>query len=79
MEITMVWPEKERNAPEGEEVEEECEDGEDTKDKEDGKEKNKGLNGGEVDMDIKDKDYKKIKEDNEKDKLLEKRQQCKAY
>lgn len=43
IEITMVWPEKERNAPEGEE---ECEDGEDTKDKEDGKEKNKGLNGG---------------------------------
>ena len=26
MEITMVWPEKKGNVPEGEEVDEECED-----------------------------------------------------
>ena len=72
MEITMVWAEKKGNVPEGEEVDEECEDGEDTKDKENGKEKNMGLNGGEVDINIKDKYYKKIKEDNEKDKIQEK-------
>ena len=69
IEITMVWPEKKRNVLEGEEVDK---DGKDTKDKGEGKEKNMGLNGGEVDINIKDKYYKKIKEDNEKDKIQEK-------
>ena len=72
MKITMVLPEKEQNVHEGEEIGEECEDGEDKKRKENGKEKSKLLNGEEVDMNIEDEDDKKIKEIDEKDKIQEK-------
>ena len=66
MKIAVVWPEKKRNVLEGEEARRM------RRWKEDEKEKKIGLKGGEVDMDIKDKDDKKIKEDNEKDKRQEK-------
>ena len=66
MKIAVVWPEKKRNVLEGEEARRM------PRWKEDEKEKKIGLKGGEVDMDIKDKDDKKIKEDNEKDKRQEK-------